>query len=109
MLRSFFPGIGAPIAAAILEELIALGCRRFVACGSGGVLIPELKRGTVVIPDSAVRDEGTSYHYLPPSRTVEMNPLVVTKLENVLKKHHINYETGKSGQPTLFTVKRRKK
>ena len=38
-----FPGIGAPIAAAILEELIALGCRRFVACGSGGVLKPELK------------------------------------------------------------------
>ena len=68
-----FPGIGAPIASAILEELIALGCRKFVACGSGGVLKSELKRGTVVIPSYAVRDEGTSYHYLPPSRIVEMN------------------------------------
>jgi uridine phosphorylase len=81
-----FPGIGAPFAAAILEELIALGCCKFVACGSGGVLKPELKRGTVVIPSSAVRDEGTSYHYLPPSRAVEMNPLVVTKLDKCTTK-----------------------
>ena len=97
-----FPGIGAPIASAILEELIALGCRKFVACGSGGVLKSELKRGTVVIPNSAVRDEGTSYHYLPPSRTVEMNPEVVRKLEEVLKKHHINYEIGKTWTTDAF-------
>jgi uridine phosphorylase len=104
-----FPGIGAPIAAAILEELIALGCRKFVACGSGGVLKPELKRGSVVIPSSAVRDEGTSYHYLPPSRTVEMNPQVVTKLENVLQKHHINYETGKTWTTDGFYRETKKK
>ena len=104
-----FPGIGAPIAAAIMEELIALGCRRFVACGSGGVLKPELKRGTVVIPDSAVRDEGTSYHYLPPARTVAMNPAVITKLENTLKKHHINYETGKVWTTDAFYRETKKK
>ena len=104
-----FPGIGAPIAAAILEELIALGCRRFVACGSGGVLKPELTRGSVVIPRSAVRDEGTSYHYLPPARTVEMNPLVVTKLENVLQKHHINFETGKVWTMDAFYRETKKK
>ncbi len=104
-----FPGIGAPIAAAILEELIALGCRKFVACGSGGVLKPELKRGTVVIPSSAVRDEGTSYHYLLPSRTVEMDPGVVAKLENTLKKHHINYETGKVWTTDAFYRETKKK
>jgi uridine phosphorylase len=92
-----------------LEELIALGCRRFVACGSGGVLIPELKRGTVVIPNSAVRDEGTSYHYLPPARTVEMDPMVITKLENVLQKHHINYETGKVWTTDAFYRETKKK
>ena len=104
-----FPGIGAPIASAILEELIALGCRKFVACGSGGVLKPELKRGTVVIPGSAVRDEGTSYHYLPPSRTVEMEPDVVAKLEAVLKKHHINYEIGKTWTTDAFYRETKKK
>ena len=104
-----FPGIGAPIAAAILEELIALGCRKFVACGSGGVLKPELKRGTVIIPSSAVRDEGTSYHYLPPSRTVDMDSGVVVKLEKVLQKHHINYETGKTWTTDGFYRETKKK
>ena len=47
-------------------------------------------------PCQCARDEGTSYHYLPPSRTVEMNPSVVEKLEAVLQKHHIHYETGKT-------------
>jgi len=104
-----FPGIGAPLASALMEELIALGCRKFVACGSGGVLKQELKRGTVIIPSSAVRDEGTSYHYLPPSRTVEMSPEVVVKLAAVLKKHHINYEIGKTWTNDAFYRETRKK
>ena len=88
------PGVGAPLAAATFEEVIALGCRKFVACGSAGVLKAELKRGAIVIPSSAIRDEGTSFHYLPPSRTVEMDNEVIGKLEAVLKKHHIKYEIG---------------
>ena len=90
------PGIGAPLAALTLEVMIALGCRKFMACGSCGVLKTEIKDGIVIIPASALRDEGTSYHYLLPSRTVEMNSTVVEKLQGVLKKHHIPYETGKT-------------
>ncbi len=97
-----FPGIGASFSAAILEEMIAGGCKKFVACGSCGVLKPELKRGAVVIPQTALRDEGTSFHYLPPSRTVEMSPEVVTKLESVLKKHHIPYEICKTWTTDAF-------
>jgi uridine phosphorylase len=96
------PGMGAPLAAITLEVMIGLGCRKFVACGSGGVLKSELKRGTVVIPSSAVRDEGTSYQYLAPSRTVEMEPEVIVKLEAVLKKHHVNYEIGKTWTTDAF-------
>jgi uridine phosphorylase len=87
-------GCGAPLAAALLEELIALGCCRFVACGSAGVLKSELGCGTVVVPGAAVRDEGTSYHYLPPSRTVALDRRVLNKLESVLKRHHVDYEIG---------------
>jgi uridine phosphorylase len=90
------PGIGAALAGGTLDELIALGCRKFVACGSAGVLKPELKRGGVIIPRSAVRDEGTSYHYCPPTREIEMDGTVVSKLEAVLKRHGINYEIGKT-------------
>jgi len=96
------PGVGAPWVATHLEELIALGCRKFVACGSAGVLKSELKRGAVVIPGSAVRDEGTSYHYCPPSREIEMERGVVDKLESVLRKHHIDYEIGKTWTTDAF-------
>lgn len=97
-----FPGVGAPFAAAIMEELIALGCRKFVACGSAGVLKSELQRGAIVIPSSAVRDEGTSYHYLAPSREIEVEPEVVRRLESVLLKHHVNYEIGKTWTTDAF-------
>jgi uridine phosphorylase len=96
------PGLGAPFAAATLEELIALGCRKFVACGSAGVLKSDLKRGALVIPCSAVRDEGTSYHYYPPSREIEIDQKVVQKLELVLRKHHIDYEIGKTWTTDAF-------
>lgn len=96
------PGLGAPLVAGIFEELIALGCRKFVACGSAGVLKSELKRGAIVIPSSAVRDEGTSYHYCPPSRVVEMDREVVGKLEAVLVKHGIKYEIGKTWTTDAF-------
>jgi hypothetical protein len=89
-------GCGAPLAGSLLEELIALGCRKFVACGSSGVLNSELCRGAIVVPNGAIRDEGTSYHYLPPSRDVEANPVVVEKLVKVLEKHRISYEVGKT-------------
>jgi hypothetical protein len=39
-LAFFHPGIGAPLAAGLLEEVIALGCSKFVACGGAGVLLP---------------------------------------------------------------------
>jgi uridine phosphorylase len=64
----FHPGVGASLAAGLLEEVIARGGRKFIACGGAGVLDGEITCGRVVIPTSAVRDEGTSYHYLPPGR-----------------------------------------
>ena len=96
------PGLGAPFAAATLEALIALGCRKFVACGSAGVLKSDLKRGTIVIPSSAIRDEGTSYHYCPPSRGIEIDLKIIKKLESVLLKHRVDYEIGKTWTTDSF-------
>ncbi len=90
------PGVGAPLAAGLLEEMIALGCRRFIACGGAGVLVKELALGHLVIPASAVRDEGTSYHYLPPSREVSADPAAVTAIERVAQQHGIPYVVGKT-------------
>jgi uridine phosphorylase len=90
------PGVGAPLAAAFLEEAIALGCRKFIACGGAGALNRELTLGHVIIPTSAVRDEGTSYHYLPPSREVRANIHAVQTIEAVLQKHQVPYVLGKT-------------
>ena len=59
------------MAAAFLEQAIARGCRHFAVCGGAGALVPELVLGHVIVPTAAVRDEGTSYHYLAPAREVE--------------------------------------
>ncbi len=90
------PGVGAPLAGAFLEELLALGCRDFIACGGCGVLNGEIGLGHVVVPATAVRDEGTSYHYLPPSREVAAHPAAVQAIEQALQKHHVPYVVGKT-------------
>ena len=95
-LAFFHPGVGAPLAGALLEEAIALGCRKFIACGGAGVLDSALAVGHVIVPASAVRDEGTSYHYLPPSREVSASPNAVAAIEQVLSKHHVEYLVSKT-------------
>jgi uridine phosphorylase len=92
----FHPGVGAPIAGMFLEEIIETGCRNFVAVGGGGGLVPELTVGHVVVPTSAVRDEGTSYHYLPPGREVEPTPAAVAAVERVLTAHGVPFVNGKA-------------
>ena len=91
----YHPGVGSPLAAVFLEELIETGCRTFVAVGGAGGLVPELTVGYVVVPTAAVRDEGTSYHYLPAGREVEPTPRVVAAIEKVLQAHHVPFVTGK--------------
>lgn len=95
-LAFFHPGVGAPLAAFILEEVIAHGCRKFIACGGAGVLDNEIAVGHIVVPDRAVRDEGTSYHYLPPGREVAATPEAVAAIEATLARQGMSYRTGKT-------------
>lgn len=64
--------IGAPAAVGIMEEVIALGGRRFLFFGSCGVLDKEILSGHIAVPTHAYRDEGTSYHYLPAEPYIEV-------------------------------------
>lgn len=88
------PGVGAPLAAGTLEELIARGCRSFVACGGAGVLVPDVALGHVIVPTSAVRDEGTSYHYLPPGETAVPDPDAVAGIIATLERHGVPHVAG---------------
>lgn len=92
----FHPGVGAPLAAALLEEVIALGCRKLIACGGAGVLDRAIAAGHLVVPTSAVRDEGTSYHYLPPSREAAPSAAGLAAIEGVLRGRGVPYVTAKT-------------
>ena len=59
--------VGAPACVAGFEEVIAMGAKKFVLFGSCGVLDDDKVKDNIIIPVSAVRDEGTSYHYITPS------------------------------------------
>lgn len=95
-LAMFHPGIGGPMVAFLLEEVIALGCKKFIACGGAGVLMPNLPVGHIIVPDRALRDEGTSYHYLAPSRDVAASPEGVAAIEQTLAAHGYPYVKGKT-------------
>ena len=58
--------IGAPMAASGCELLIEAGARTLIVAGIAGSLTPDVPIGGIVIPTGALREEGTSYHYLPP-------------------------------------------
>ncbi len=90
------PGVGAPVAAMVLEEVVALGTRRVVACGGAGALVPDLVLGHAVVVDSAVRDEGTSFHYLPPGRLVDADRDVVEGIVATLVRAGVAHLVGRT-------------
>jgi len=105
----FHPGIGASFGGGNLEHVIACGCRKFIAIGAAGVLDSEIHLGHLVVPTSAVRDEGTSYHYLPPSREVEPSLEAVEAIIRTLEKNRVPYSTGKTWTTDGFFRETREK
>src|SRR3989344_8048028 len=61
-------GIGAPVVATLLEELIAFGVKKFISIGTAGTLQKDIKIGSLMVCEKAIRDEGTSHHYLKHSK-----------------------------------------
>jgi len=94
--------VGAPWAAAHIEELTARGCKKYIACGGCGVLQKDIAVGHLIIPTSAVRDEGTSYHYAPPSREIAMDTRVVQIIEETLKEQGAAYIKAKTWTTDAF-------
>lgn len=66
--------VGASFAVLVAEELFASGCTMLISITSAGQIVPLGDPPYVVLIDRALRDEGTSYHYLPPSRYSQLRP-----------------------------------
>lgn len=82
--------MGAAAAAQLLDWLISYGVREIISAGSCGVLTP-FDEGTFLVPCKALRDEGTSYHYAPPSRYMEISEPARRAIEQTILAHHMRY------------------
>jgi uridine phosphorylase len=87
-------GLGAPQMAGLAEELIAWGARRLVSISMAGGIHPSLKSGDVVVCKQAIRDEGTSYHYLPPAKFVDGDTELAERLRANLESNGVPVQLG---------------
>jgi uridine phosphorylase len=96
------PGVGAPAAVTTLEVLIALGATSIIGCGGAGVVRAGFDVGHVVVPTSAIRDEGTSYHYAAPDAAVVPHPRALAAIDAVLTKAGVPHERGRTWTTDAF-------
>lgn len=87
-------GIGAPAAATVLEELVALGVRSFLSIGLAGGLQADLAAGDVVLCDRAVRDEGVSHHYVRSEMFAHPSPGLSQAFAAALDEDGVSYRRG---------------
>ena len=89
-------GIGAPAAAAVLEELAAMGASDFVSLGTAGSLQRDLRVGDLVLCEAAIRDEGVSHHYLPAGKLAAADAGLTGALRAALTDAGATYRSGTS-------------
>ena len=88
--------VGAPFAVLIAEELFASGCRLLLSVTSAGQITSAGRPPYFVIIERALRDEGTSYHYAPPSEYGEADARLVAMAVEALKPDHQHVIVGSS-------------
>lgn len=95
-LAIFQSAVGAPACVSNAEELIAMGVKNLLLVGCCGCLEDKMEEYSIIIPTSAIRDEGTSYHYEPASVETEIDCKMINVIENFMKSKSINYSKGKT-------------
>ena len=89
------PLIGAPYAAMVLETLIAWGVRKILFLGWCGSISTKAKIGDIIVPTSAIIDEGTSGHYKKDDNRMSFpSELMVAKLRAALDQKCLKYHHG---------------
>lgn len=87
-------GMGGPSTAICLEELVRLGVNTFIRIGTCASTSAKVERGDVVIPNGAVRMEGTSSHYLPMEYPAVPDYYLLRKLEEAVIRLNYRYNVG---------------
>lgn len=95
-------GIGCPSSAIALEELVRVGAKTFIRVGTSGSIQPGTKSGELAIVTAAIRDEGTSSHYLPIEFPAVADLEVVQALRTAARSKKIPYQMGISQSKDSF-------
>ncbi len=82
--------VGSASIAMMTDWLFGAGVEVLLCCGGCGVLA-DIPAGDIILPVRALRDEGASYKYLPPSRYIDLNEVPVQVFKRVLAKHQLPY------------------
>jgi len=88
--------VGASFAVLVSEELFASGCQLLVSLTSAGQIVPAGQPPYFVVIDRSLRDEGTSYHYAPPSEFAEADPTLVERAAMALAQSGLHGVVGAS-------------
>lgn len=86
--------VGAAFAVLIAEELFASGCWFLISMTSAGQILPLQAPPYFIVIDRALRDEGTSYHYLPPSDYSQANPQLAQLAREALTEAGVSVLSG---------------
>ena len=87
----FMSAVGAAASVAVLEDLYAMGVEKIIVFGTCGVLDSSIENCAVIIPDAAVRDEGTSFHYAMSSDEIAVNQKYLEDFKALLEELHCEY------------------
>ena len=95
-------GIGCPSSAIAMEELVRVGAKTFIRVGTSGSIQPGTKSGELAIVSAAIRDEGTSLHYMPADFPAVAHYEVVQALRKAATDKGLAHRVGISQSKDSF-------
>lgn len=88
------PLLGAPQGVIVMEKLIALGAKRIWVLGWCGSLQPNIAIGDLIVPTTALSEEGTSAHYPVDKKRIRTSSFLNKRLEDALLKANLPFKKG---------------
>lgn len=102
LITFFMAGVGGPTISAEIEELHSQGVDKFIILGNCGVLDSKIEDCAIIIPNKAYREDGTSYHYVEESETIELNPKYKEEFIEILNQYKFEYTIGATWTTDAF-------
>lgn len=88
--------VGSSFAVLLAEQLFVSGCKTLISITSAGIINPTKNNSKYILIESSLRDEGTSFHYIPPTEPAKIHIHLLNKLQPLIENKELSLEIGKS-------------